>query len=550
MRVLDLRLLIGPNIYFPFPAVKLALDAGESLMASDPSLPTLQGRLTGLLCVEPAELAPSVDDRPKATLHEFLKAVIRTLHTGAGLAAPPIDTFDAHDPSEVVVAYGWTRPEAALELGRQAARCVQAATTGDGWRLQDAIREIQNAPERTVNVAIPDSERRAPLIAVTGTNGKTTVCRLCAHILAATGATVGLSSSEGAWVNGELLEAGDMSGPSGARQVIGDPRAEYAVVETARGGILLKGVGWRSCDVAVVTNISADHLGLHGIHTVEELAAVKSLIVTLTGETGTSVLNADDPLVLGMRRRAAGKVTLFSLNPASAGVRAHLGKGGAAIGVEDGRILWYHDGEEVEILPVSEVPLALNGVARHNVQNALAASAAVLSLGIPLADVRAGLRTFGNSPEQNVGRLNIFDVPGGKVIVDYAHNEAGLRALLEVARSLAAGRVVAVIGSAGDRSDEILKALGRIAAEQADVIHIKGNPKYLRGRQSVEQVLEVIEEGIKQAPNPPPYDRSPTESTAVQLALSQIQAGDVIAVMCVEERDQIVSLLHQLQAGG
>ena len=542
MQLVDLRLLTGPNIYTTYPVVKLAVDASQELAVVGAHTADARDRLAAMLQLPPGEPTDPEQVGARKALESWTARIVARLHERSSLPLPEVLVFGAHDPDEIVVVFGWDRAGAARALGGEVYRCLRAVATGGEWDLDAAVGAIASAPGEDETMAISDAERRVPMIAVTGTNGKTTVSRLCAHVLRTAGYTVGISGSDGVLVGEDLLEAGDMSGPSGARQALEDPRTQFVVAETARGGILLKGTGWQSCDVAVVTNVTHDHLGLQGVHTLEQLAWAKGLIVTLTGPQGVAVLNADDPVVAAMAARAAGRVVLCSLYAES--VREHVERGGEAMFVRDWEIVRSREGEETVLLSLADAPLTLGGVARHNVSNVLCASAALLSAGVDVEHVRKGLRTFDNSPEHNPGRLNVFKMANGTAIVDYAHNEAGISALLDVAEHLATGRVVIVVGTAGDRTDETFIALGRIAAERADSIHMKGTIKYTRGRDP-SKMRELMEGGIHTVADPPPHYWWETELEAAQHAVEELSPGDVAAIMCVEDKDEIGRMVRE-----
>jgi cyanophycin synthetase len=306
------------------------------------------------------------------------------------------------------------------------------------------------------------------------------------------GLAVGWSNTDGVYLDGELVEEGDWSGPGGAARVLAQPGVELAVLETARGGILRRGVGVAHNDVAVVTNISADHLGLGGIHTLDQLAEVKATIVRITRAGGWVVLNADDPRTLAMRRLSRARPFVFGLDPDAPGLREAQTDGGRAATVLDGDLVVLTRGRVERLLPVLDVPVTLAGLASFNVANALAAAAA----GLPAEAVLDGLRSFRPSLGQNPGRMNILDLDGRAVIVDMAHNEASLLALLEVARGLRlpGGRILAMTGTAGDRTDELIRSLGELAARSADRVVIGEKHKYLRGRDPAE-LVRLLREG-------------------------------------------------------
>jgi cyanophycin synthetase len=289
----------------------------------------------------------------------------------------------------------------------------------------------------------PGSPSRVPVIAITGTNGKSTTARMVNHVLRHTGCTVGLTSTSGVYVNDQLVHPGDATGPRSARMVLRDPEVDVAVLETARGGILREGLGFDRADVGAVLNISADHLGLKGIETVEDLADVKSLVVETVERRGTSVLNADDPLTRRMARRAGGSIAWFSLEGGenmADWLRKHVEAGGVAVvreaGDEGGLLVLHRDGRREIVMPASEIPACLDGMAAFNIANALAAIAICAAQDVSTLTIRSALGTFRSTYEQNPGRLNIHDAHGFRVIVDYAHNAAGLEALGNVIRGL------------------------------------------------------------------------------------------------------------------
>jgi cyanophycin synthetase len=369
---------------------------------------------------------------------------------------------------------------------------------------------------------------------------------------------VGWSSTDGVYINGELVEAGDFSGPSGAGQVLRQPGVELAVTETARGGILRRGVGVAYNDVSVVTNISADHLGLGGIDTLDQLAEVKAVITKITKPTGWCVLNADDPRTFAMRLGTKARIWVFSRDSDSPSARSVLDSGGRVTTVLDGWIAVLAAGRDARpVIPVADVPMTLAGLSRVNVENALAVTSATLALGFTVAQVADGLASF-TPGENNPGRMNIWTLPlteGGSlgsggpggvvppthisVVIDLAHNEAGLEALLEIMNGIRppSGRLLLGVGSAGDRTDEVFVRLGEIAAVGADVVEIAHKTEYLRGRTTAE-LGQLIMDGAAHAG----VDRLPEHETELGCLVSlvgQARAGDVVALMTHQDRDQV-----------
>jgi cyanophycin synthetase len=394
---------------------------------------------------------------------------------------------------------------------------------------------------------VRDADRRMPIIGVTGTNGKTTTTRLIAHILRQTGRRVGWSSTTGVYIEGEQVLEGDYSGPAGARRVLEEPGVDAAVLETARGGILLRGLAYESNDVGVLINVSGDHLGLQGVLTVEGLARVKAVVVRVTRAGGAAVLNADDPLVRGVAAGLRAEIVWISRDADNPTVLAHVQDGGRALVLRDGRFVALRGERETPIAAVADIPIAWGGLAEHMVENALCATAACLALGLAPAEVAQGLATFGADPADNPGRLHVYDVDGATVILDYAHNEVGLEHLLRLAAGFRGdgGRMVAIIGTAGDRTDEALRSLGRIAASGADRVIVKETRRYLRGRASPQEMTDLFVAGIEAAGGTD-HTVAPDELAAFDQALEGTRPGDVVAMMCIEEGPALRERARQL----
>lgn len=392
----------------------------------------------------------------------------------------------------------------------------------------------------------PGSETTIPVIAVTGTNGKTTTTRLIAHLFRQTGRRTGFTTTDGVYHQEHLLMEGDLTGPLAADIVLSDPRVEVAVLETARGGILRSGLGYGVCDVGVVLNVAPDHLGLRGIHTVEQLAEVKALIPASVKPGGHAVLNADDPLVLRMRERTPGEVVLFSFDADHPPVAEHLAAGGTALVVDtvDGRdtIVIRQGAESIPLVVAEEVPLTLGGAARFQVQNVMAAVAAAHAQGMGVEEIRAGLMTFLPSGATTPGRMNVLRTARGRIVVDYAHNPAAVRALADFARRSGARRSIGLVTMPGDRRDEDLRELGR-AASGLDYVIAKEHPKYLRGRQAGD-VARLIGEGLQEAGlSPERWETVLSEPKAVARALEMMQDGDIVLIVA----DDTAAVLAQVQ---
>jgi cyanophycin synthetase len=381
-------------------------------------------------------------------------------------------------------------------------------------------------------------QSRVPIIAITGTNGKSTVGRMAKHIMRYTGCTVGLTSTTGVYVNDILTHEGDATGPKSARMILRDPTVEVAVLETARGGLLREGLAFREADIGVALNVTPDHLGLKGIETVEDLADVKQVVVEAVRRGGYSILNADDPLTVRMARRAGGRIIWFSLMGGpemSPLLREHIDEGGMAVvrepGPDGGVIVTYDYGRREFIMKAGDIPATLHGMAEFNVANSLAAIAVALARDVPILTIRSAMSQFRSTFEQNPGRLNVHDAHGFRVIVDYAHNAAGLEALGMVVRGLSHRykRTIGSVSIAGDRRDEDIVEMGRIAGRIFDELIFREDP-YTRGRPRG-QVMNLLKEGAFQAGRSSEHLHliaGERQSTAAALAMGR--AGDLVVI--------------------
>ena len=420
----------------------------------------------------------------------------------------------------------------------------------------------------------PGSPSRIPIVAVTGTNGKTTTVRMIAHILKLMGRRVGMTSTDGIVVDGRLIKKGDMSGPKSAQMVLQNPTVDTAVFEVARGGILREGLGYDRNDVAVVTNVTGDHLGLGGIESIGQLANVKGVVVEAVPRSGTAVLNADDNHVYRMGRHSAGRVVLFSMATQKGEdgfdrVDGHTSRGGAAFCLEpsnEGELIVLRLGSRtMPVLYTHLIPATFGGRARMNVANALAAAAAAWAAGAHLHDIRQGLRTFSTSFFQAPGRLNMVDVGGVRMFIDYCHNVDGMRQLADFVNRMMVespsrsgrvkvstngtrtGRAIGVLGIPGDRRDEDQREYGAIAAGAFDEIIVREDAN-LRGRQPGETAAHVIE-GVQSAreagdARATRADKVLDELSAVRTALRRAMPGDLV-VCCV---DDAVSVYREAMA--
>jgi len=369
---------------------------------------------------------------------------------------------------------------------------------------------------------------RVPIIAVTGTNGKTTTTRLLAHILKQTNKTVGYTTTDGTYIGDYLVELGDNTGPQSAQLILRDPTVEVAVLEAARGGILRSGLGFDASDVGVVLNVAADHLGIGDIETVEQLAHLKSVVAETVLPNGYAVLNADDPLVRSMAKRVKSQIAYFTMNPENELVHNHIQQGGLAAVYENGYLSILKGDWTLRIDQAVNVPLTMSGRAPFMIANALAASLAVFAQGVPIEQIRAGLNTFKASVSQTPGRMNLFDLGDYHALVDYAHNAASYEALGGFVRNWP-GQRIGVVGGPGDRRDEDFITLGKLSAEMFNRIIVKEDDD-TRGRPRG-QAAELIGLGILQAKPDCHYESILNETQAINTALDSAPNGSLVVIL-------------------
>jgi cyanophycin synthetase len=379
----------------------------------------------------------------------------------------------------------------------------------------------------------PGTPSRIPIAAVTGTNGKTTTARMLAHVFKLAGHHVGLATTDGVYIDGHLTVEGDMTGPMAAQMVLRDPSVDAAVLEAARGGLLRSGLGYSKHDVGAVLNVQADHLGLKGINTLEELAEVKRIIVEVA--MNTAVLNADDTLCLKMADYTKARhVCYVTMNPQHALVKEHIRSGGRAVVLEagmNGQMLTIYDkGAHIPLLWAHLIPATVEGKALHNVQNAMFAAAMAFSMGLKLEDIRHGLRTFDTTYFQAPGRMNIFDGHPFKVILDYGHNPAAVSAMVQLVQRLEPkGRKLLVLAAPGDRRDEDIRAIATLCAGKFDH-YICRRDDGLRGRGPDEVPNMLRDTLLAQGVPPKRVQVIPDEQEAIAAALALGRKDDLLLI--------------------
>ncbi len=400
----------------------------------------------------------------------------------------------------------------------------------------------RNVAEPVIDMLYPPGKSaRIPIIAITGTNGKTTTTRLTAHIVKQMGKKVGFTTTEGVYIHSEKLMAGDCTGPVSAEFVLKDPTVEFAVLESARGGILRAGLGFHNCNIAIVTNIAPDHLGLGGIDTLEQLTRVKAVVPKSVFPNGYAILNADDRHVLSMREELDCKIALFSLNENNSHIQAHCEKGGIAAVYENGYVTIMKGTWKIRVDKVTNIPITFGGKAEFNIANVLPAILATYLSDFKIEDIRLALETFVPSPVQTPGRMNIFHFKNFAVMADYAHNAHGMEAIGKFVQKIDATKKVGVIAGVGDRRDEDTIALGVEAAKVFDEIIIRQD-KNLRGKSEAE-IIALLTKGIHSVKSDLKITSIKTEREAIEYAIRNAIKGSFVVII----NDVVDNALGQIQ---
>ncbi|MGO1729832.1 MAG: cyanophycin synthetase [Flavobacteriaceae bacterium] len=429
----------------------------------------------------------------------------------------------------------------------QSGGAVLEVNAGPGFRMH--LAPTQGKPR---NVATPVVDKlfpkqgdngKIPIIAVTGTNGKTTTTRLMAHIAKMSGCRVGYTTSDGIYIQNHLVKTGDCTGPQSTAFILRDPTINLAVLECARGGLLRSGLGFSTCDAAIVTNVTEDHLGLKGIHTMDQLARVKSVVAETVMPEGSAILNADDDYAYDMRKNVSSKVALFSMHENNPRIIEFQKTGGVTAVYENGFITLYKGSKRMRIMKAENVPLTLGGKASFMIQNILPAIIAADARNIDIQDMKAALQTFIPSISQTPGRMNLYNFKEFQVLLDYAHNRAGMLALQKYTDAIDASQKVGIVAGIGDRRPEDNFEIGKIAAEMFDKIIIRSD-KDLRG-QSENQLIKMIKDGIESVTPLREHMVITSGKKALSHAITNAKKNAFI-VMCCDDIEEATLLIKEL----
>lgn len=400
-----------------------------------------------------------------------------------------------------------------------------------GFRMHLAPTEglPRNVAEPVIDMLFPPgSEIRIPIVAITGTNGKTTTTRLMAHIAKTAGYKVGFTTTDGIYIQNIMMQRGDCTGPQSAEFVLKDPTVDFAVLETARGGILRAGLGFHRCDIGIVTNVAADHLGLKDINTLEDMARVKAIVPESVMPGGYAILNADDELVSNMANKLDCNVAYFSMDENNALIAKHCSKGGLAAIAENGYITICKGNWKIRVEKIINIPLTFRGKAAFMIQNILPAVLASFIRNFDMGDIRLALETFIPSPVQTPGRMNLFEFKKYSVMVDYAHNPAGFLAISKFLEKIDASPKIGIIAGVGDRRDADIVALGALAAKMFDEVIIRQD-RNLRGR-SEKEIIDLMVEGMHSVDPKKKHVVIPSEPEAIDYAFKNAKKGSFIVI--------------------
>ena len=553
MRLVDSRRLRGPNLQTREPAAvaEATLEEGEGTEA-----------VVEAWRLNVTRMAEALGWGAYAA-----RAVARPYPGGVAFALPaPVDVLlDATEVNEWAIARGDDFDAARARFAAQIAEHANPALVA--LREEALRRDVpflwddervtlgMAARARTIDMAsLPaagdvdwSALGRIPVALVTGTNGKTTTTRLVARMAKLDGRVPGNTSTDGIVVDDQVVEEGDWTGAEAARVVLRDPRVELAVLETARGGILRRGLAVDACDAALVTNVASDHLGEFGVHDLATMARAKAVVGTVVRPGGRVVLNGDDARLVALAPTFAAKVVLFSRKPGAPAVRAHVAAGGEAFVVEEGAFVRITPSGRTVVARIDECPLTFAGAAPHNVENCLAAAALAWALGVSDRAVSSALRTFGNDPDDNPGRGQVVTTASGtRLLLDFGHNPAGLRDLFALARSLLAGRgaLLTVHTQPGDRTDADMAALARqIAAASPRLVVLWESPEYRRGREPGEIAATMRNALLAAGVAPSAVAEADGEVAAIAVALAAAAPADIVVAAPHIERDAVRAAL-------
>jgi UDP-N-acetylmuramyl tripeptide synthase len=566
MEILQTKVMRGPNYWSAYRnqliVIKIALQDTDLLPQE--SLPLLGKELEALK--PPLHCLKSYD-----TILDVVAQIAIEIQCLAGMDCVYARVHTTANPNNRIISFSYTVERAGIYAAKAAVSLVNALINRQPYHLEKDIHNLKRIQERFAldattqgivdealarnipvirldkksiqlgygskqqllhvgesNASIKEGTDRIPIVAVTGTNGKTTTTRLIAYLARCAGYNVGFTTTDGIYIQNDLISVGDCSGPLSAGVVLKDPDVNFAVLECARGGILRAGLAFDQCQVSVVTNISGDHLGMDDIETLDELARVKFTVAKTTSPDGYAILNADDDLVYGMKQHLACNIALFSLNPANPRIIDHCKQGNLAAFTENGYFTICHKRKKIKIANIKQVPLTHDGKSMCMIQNVLPALLTAYIFKRSTEDIQIDMKKFQPTPENTPGRMNVFNFDNFTLMIDYAHNEAGYKELKKYTDQIQATVKVGIIAAVADRPDEDIVKLGRLAAGIFNEIIIR-HDAYNNGR-SLEEINQLLQIGIRQVRPTPAIRIISNEFEAIKYAIEHAKKGAWIFV--------------------
>ena len=540
MKIISIQALRGPNIWSIDHGnlIQMRVEFENSQNIAAENLVKLNKSLGNLLNSSDwngIELTKKTD----LTLVDFIVKLAMALQIISGYNVSFSLTSKKKEQGIWVLVFEYQNEEAGEYVAELSVKTIKELLAGRSYDLKkdlENLKVLQNLPQpKTITNTIP-------IIAITGINGKTTTTLLIAHIVKNSGYKVGFTTSNGIYINDTMISEGDTTGPISAKTILENHEVEYAVLETARGGILRSGLGFNHCDLAVVTNIQEDHLGISDIHTLDDLANVKAVVVSAVKKDGYAVLNADNAYTVKIGQRAQCKVAYFSMDAQNSILKEHCKMGGVAAILEEGWITLLKDNSKIQVQKVSEIPITFGGKISFMVQNVLAATLATYLSGFKTKEIGQSLLTFIPSPEQTPGRLNIYNFKNFKLMVDFAHNLDAFKGIKEYLDTVNSPQKIGIIIGTGDRRDEDIRDFGRIAAQMFDHILINQD-KFLRGRKP-EEIVNLLIEGIKSANTKATFEYLPKGIEPLKHAIQLAKPGTFIVALSdvLENPDELVKV--------
>jgi cyanophycin synthetase len=538
MKIIGIQALRGPNIWSishgNLIQMRIDLEALENLSQLD--LFNTIGSVSKSLDFEAWD-ANNFDQINNLSIAHVIEKLAISLQNLAGFSVNFSVSSKKKDKGIWVVVFEYQNEKVGESIADMTVKMINEIIQGREINIKNILLNYKGLPSKQL---VNSNRRNIPIVAITGSNGKTTTTRLIAHILKNQGYTVGFTTSNGIYINDTMISEGDTTGPMSAKEILNEKSVNYAVLETARGGILRSGLGFQQCDMAVITNIQEDHLGISDIDTLDDLALVKGVVLGSVKKEGFAVLNADNTYTVKMALKAPCTVTYFSKDIDNLLIRNHCQKGGIAAILVNGWLQIWEGEKKINVQKVSDIPITFGGKVVFMVENVLAATLATYLQGIKPEDIAKSLLTFIPSADQTPGRLNIYDFKEFKVMVDFAHNLDAFKGIKAFLDTIDSPQKIGIIIGTGDRRDNDIRDFGRISAQMFDHILINQD-KFLRGR-TADEIVNLLIEGIKSAKTKTTYEYLPKGIEPLNHAIQLAKPGAFISALSdvLENPDNLV----------